>query len=589
MRRGSRRLILAAARFLATRAAAVRCQEAPAREPSYASFALAQELADFDPLEAWSTPHQVLQRQVYEGLVEYRYHGGPNDFVGLLAESWAVSEDGLEWRFRLRPDLSFYDPHPEPLWPSRRRPVVALDVVESLLRIADPRNGAEGWFVLEGLFEGLDEFRDRAAAGEEEAEAALRAALGGEGLPGLRAADDRTVVLRLTRPAPDLLMRLASPYCVVTPRQAFLHPERSLRDHPVGSGPYYLAEWLPRSRAVFRRVPGWREVEDEHGPVPHIDELRFQAVLEGSTRTLLFEQGEIDRLPPVQDSFARLIDGDRPNEELRERGVRLLVTETPDLSMLVLNLDDFVIGHLPGDPEGNERRRLLRQAIALSFPYERWHRVIRNGTWASPARRYLPPQLAEIDGLPESAWRRHDPARARQLLAEAGYPGGEGLTELRLELYGSDQATLDLGEMMVDGLAKVGIRCRAVPNSAAEYSAKTRGGRAQLYLWSWALDWPDAANLLEIFHSDNAGGGINRSNLNAPDFDQAFEEFRGLPPGPRRQELAAEMVRVLDQELPIVPIDHRRGYMLVHPWLKNVEVNPFDLFPCKSFVVEGRE
>ncbi|MBL7008026.1 MAG: hypothetical protein ISR76_03450, partial [Planctomycetes bacterium] len=559
-----------------------------AAAPSFASFALAEELADFDPLEAWSTSHQVLQRQVYEGLVEYRYHGRTDEFVGLLAERWEVSEDGLEWRFRLRPDLSFYDPHEPPLWPGRRRPVVARDVVDSFLRLADPRLGAQGWFALEGLLEGLDEFRERAAKGAEEAEAALAAARDGAGLPGLRAPDEATVVLRLRRPAPDLLMRLASPYCVVTPREAFAHPDRGLRDHPVGSGPYSLAEWLPRSRAVFRRVPGWRTVEDEHGPLPHIDELRFQAVLEGSTRALLFEQGQIDRLPPVQDSFARMVDGDRPSAELRARGVRLAVTETPDLSMLVLNLDDPVIGDLPGDDAGNQRRRLLRRAIALSFPYERWHRDIRERTWGSPATRYLPPSVAESAGLPESAWRRHDPELARRLLAEAGWPGGDGLPELQLELSGTDQGTADLRDMVVEGLKQIGVRCRATANSPAEYSAKTRGGRAQLFFWSWALDWPDAANLLEVFYSGNAGGGINRANLRSPAFDALFEEFRGLGPGPRRMELAREMVLVLDQELPVVPVDHRRGFLLLQPWLKNVEVNPFDLFPCKYFVVESR-
>ncbi|RMH05478.1 MAG: ABC transporter substrate-binding protein, partial [Planctomycetota bacterium] len=300
-------------------------------------FALAQELADFDPLGAWNTVAQVLQRQVYEGLVEYRYGGGLNEFDGLLAESWSVGGDGREWRFRLRPDAAFYDPGPEPLWPGGRRPVRAADVVASLLRLADPRLEAGGWFVLEGLVEGLDELRAAAAAGDPAALAVFDRGGAPDRPAGLRAVDDHTVLLRLARPAPDLLMRLASPYCVVVPAEAWRRTEPALRDHPVGSGPFFLAEWEPRQRAVFRAVPGWRRQADGFGPLPHLDEAVFTAVLEGSTRTLLFERGEIDRLPPAQDSFARLVRDGRPAPELAARGVRLVVTETPDLSMLVLN------------------------------------------------------------------------------------------------------------------------------------------------------------------------------------------------------------------------------------------------------------
>lgn len=577
----------AALLFLAARAPAAPPQQ-PAVPRTQARFALAQELADFDPLQAWSTPHQVLQRQVYEGLVEYLPGAGGAVAIGpLLAESWSGSADGLEWSFRLREDATFYDPFPEPLWPERRRAVLASDVVASFLALADGRRAAAGWFVLEGLIDGLDAFRAATLRPDTDSARAVAEALAG-GLPGLRADGPRELRLRLVRPAPDLLLRLASPYCAVTPPEASARADRSLRDHPVGSGPYHLAEWLPRHRALFRRVPDWRAEADAHGPLPRIDELSFVAVPEGSTRTLMFENGEIDRLPPVQDSFARLIDGAQPCAELRERGVRLAITDTPELSMLVFQLDDPVVGILPGDEDGNARRRLLRRAIALAFPYERWQRVIRNGVWAQPARGFLPPSLPEAAAVPACHWRRADPAEARRLLAEAGWPHGEGLPELRFELLGGDQGTLDSAALLGAALAEIGLRVRAVPNSDAEFRAKIAAGGAQLYLWSWILDWPDAANLLEIFYGPNGHGGVNGSNFDSPDFDRAFLRFRALAPGAERDELARALGAVLAHEMPVVPIDHRRGYLLIQPWLQRVEISSFDLFPCKRFVLEER-
>ncbi len=573
------RAVLAAALLLA----ACGREAGPAPPTDRLRFALGQALGDFDPREAWSTASQVLQRQVYEGLVEYR-PGSREEFQGLLAASWEISADGLEWRFRLRSDARFHDPHPAPLWPGGTRPVTAADVVDSFLRLADPRTDGGNAFVLEGLLAGLDDFRRRCGGSAEEAEAAWEEALAG-GLPGLRADGDAAVVLRLARPAPDLLARLASAYLVVTPPEAFRHPERGLTDHPVGSGPYVLAEWKPPTRARFTATPGWRGDADAFGPQPHVRELVFESVPEGATRTLLFENGEIDRLSPGQDSFGSLVVDDAPAPDLRARGVRLLVSDTPDLSMLVLNLDDPVLGVRPGDEAGNTRRLALRRAIALSFPYERWHRVIRNGVWAEPARRWLPPGLRETAGLPESAWRRADPAEARRLLAEAGWGAEQPLPELELSVVAGNQAVADLADLLAAGLAEAGLPCRVQAWSAAEYSQRAQQGQLQLHVWSWALDWPDAANLLQIFHGANAGGGVNRANLRSAELDALLDRFAALPPSAERDALAARIVGLLDAELPVVPVDHRRGYLLLQPWLQNVEVNPFDLFPCKRFVL----
>ena len=557
--------------------------------PSVGRFAMGMELSSFDPLHAQTTDNQVIQRQVLEGLVEYDYYADSYAFRPLLAESWEVGDGGRSWQFRLRPDASFYDPFDPPLWDGRRRPVVARDVVQSWLRLADARNEQSGgWPFLQGLIAGLDELHEATTAGQEAAAASMERAMV-DGVPGLRARDDRTLEIRLTRSTPDFLARLASAYCVVYPAEAAQRSAPRFTEAPVGSGPYYLAEFVGHSRAVFRKVPAWRREVDAYGAIPHLDEVQITTVREGSTRSLLFERGEIDRFSPGQDSFARFIDGNRPAGELAERGVRLMLGEHPDISMLAFNMDDPDLGSIPGDAQGNERRRKLRQAVAHAMSYDRWSRLLRNGgRWARSARTFLPPGLPESQGAPSCGARRRDLERARALLDEAGYPGGEGLPELRFELSGSDEIAQDMGELIRDSLAEVGIRVIAIPNSWNEFRAKVNRREAQFFAWGWTLDWLDAANLLQLFYGPNGSPSINRPNFANAEYDRLYEEFRDTQPGAERTAIVHRMLQVLHEELPAIPLDHTKTYRLIQPWLKNVRLNPFDMLPAKYFVVEGR-
>ncbi|MAW60405.1 MAG: hypothetical protein CMJ94_06175 [Planctomycetes bacterium] len=562
----------------------------PSQSPAAAQegrFALTTAPQSFDPLHADATANQVLQRQVYEGLVEYAPGGPEAGIQGLLAASWEASADGLRWRFTLREDARFHDPAEDPLWEGGSRPVFAQDFVESWLRMADPRQGPRGYWAFEGLILGLDEFRDACSASDAEAEQAWQTARE-DGVAGLKALGPRTLELRLHRADPWFLNRLASPYFVAYPAEAVARAGAEFLNQPVGSGPYWLQSWTPGSGAILERVPSWRgQTLPDGRPAASIERLRFRYVAEGSTRTLLFEQGEIDRLPPLQDAFARLMPNGELSEELQERGVVLHQVDVPDLSMLCFNMLDEAVGEIPGDAAGNRQRRLLRQAVALAFPYERWHRVIRNGSWGLPARGFLPPALPDAADTADCPYRREDHEAARAKLAEAGWPAGRGAPQLKLDLGGTDPVNLAIGEMFREAMAEIGLEVLVVPNSWAELSTKMRNGEAQIFLRAWTLDWADPVNLLEIFHGAHLAPGINRCNYVDPGYDRDLDALRNQP-AELRGPLLARAVERLNEDLPAIPIDHRKGYLLVQPWLLGVQVHPFDPFPCKYYALGPR-
>jgi len=545
-------------------------------------LALATEPFSFDPLHADSTSNQVIQRQVLETLLEYHPTASPPSLQGLLAESWSVSENGATWEFTLREDALFHDPESPPLWSGATRRVEPRDVLESWLRHADARNQSHGWWAFEGLIEGLDAFREATSRGDEAAEAAWETARR-EGVDGFAILGPRHFRLALSRPELQFGNRAASPYFAVLPAESCSRAGDQFLNRPVGSGPFQVRQWIPRIRLILDATPQWRGQPDPSGgpSLPHAQEVDIRVVLEGSTRTLLFRNGEIDRLSPTQDSFDAFIVDGKLNPETAGRGVRLFQAESPDLTMVAFDMMDPVLGLVPGDLEGNASRLLLRQALALAFPYERWHNLIRNGTWARPATSFLPPSLVEAQGSPPFPWKGQDLQKASRFLAQAGHPNGEGLPRLRYELSGTDPVSRAQGDLFVDALAKIGIACDSIPNPWPEFVSKTRQGRAQIFARLWALDWPSAGNMLDLFHGPHSSPGVNRSRFQHEGYDRLMGNYRVEADPIERIRLAHSMLEILNQEIPAFPVDHRQGYLLVQPWLEGVVLHPFDPLPCK--------
>jgi len=519
-------------------------------------LALSREPTSFDPVDGGSAANPFLQRQVLETLVEYDPAAPPEGVQALLAESWTTSADGLRWTFTLRADASFHDPHVPPLWPGSTRPVTAEDVLASWRRIADPASGADGTWATEPIV-------------------------------GLEAPDARTVVVTLARPDPYLLRRLTTAHFAVVPPELGAADGRSFRDTPVGSGPYALAGWIPRQQAVFRRVEGWRGQTSPAGtPVAAIPELRMSYVREAATRTRLFEDGTIARLSPGQDAHARLLPDGALAAELSARGVTLHRASIPDLTLLSFSMRDPAIGDVPGDTEGNARRRLLRRALAAAFPYDGWEQVLRPGGSALRARSFVPPSLPVADALTDFPWKG-GVEQAAMLLTEAGWPGGEGAPPLRFEVGGSDAMTRAYADLVVEAWRALGLDVELVVHADfPTLQQKAVRGEVMAMVRAWVLDWPDVTQVFDLWDGAQAGQSTNLSYFVDPEFDTLLASLREEARPTARAGLTEELCAILDREVPAAPIDHRGGFLLVQPWLTGFRLHPFDPYPCKFWGID---
>ena len=558
--------------------------------PQVAHFALSIPPQGFDPVRNNEMIDAVLQRQVLECLTEYDYLSQDSTVVGQLAQSLSPSEDGLEWRIRLKPDARFFDPFDPPLWPTRTRAVTAQDVLFSWLRQADARSNSQGYWAMDGIFLGLDDFRTGTASLDPAAAEATMAQALKEGIAGIQVVSEHELLLRLQQPDPQLPNRLAMSYFAVYPYEAVTKDGRSMRDQPVGSAPFAIEYWLPGQTLLLKRTPGWRK---EVSPfkdgafLPYLDQVEFHVVRQVQSRNEMFAAGTIDRIAVGNSARNRFLTKDLSLQpELLKRGVQLHDYERADTTMLCFGMEDPVVGDLPGDPDGNNKRKLLRRALALAFPYELWHSEVRKDFPSTAATSFLPPIVPGARDLPPSQWNHTDLKLAAQLLVQAGYPQGRGLPELEFLLSGTDPLSLAMGELYVTSLKRIGVSCKAIPLPYSEQLSRSRNGKAQLFLRTWVLDWPDGALVLQNFHSPQANTGVNLSRFMNPQFDSLFEQYRAMPEGPARLTLLRAMHELLEDLVPAVAIDHRRARLLTQPWLDHFLVHPFNAFFCKYYRIQ---
>lgn len=580
-------------------------QAEPERGLAEARFLLNSEINNLDPADAHTLVGAIATHQIYETLLDYHYLKRPYEVVPGLAERWDVSKNGLEWQFTLT-DSHFYDPFDPPLWEGRNRLVNARDVLFSWLRIADAHSPSSGWWLLDGRIVGLNEWRAETARTEKgsvEHAALYTRALAGE-LGGLQARGDRSLFVLLTMPWPQFLSVLTQEHLAVVPHEAVARSGEMFLNEPVGSGPFFVADWRPHDRLVYERNPVYRAVhypsegepgdaergllEDAGKPVPFLDRVVLEVVAEPQPQVEQFRRGVYARLSPPGDLFHTVVGPEgHLVAEFADRGCRLERAVLADTTMLCFQMEDPVVGSIPGDPAGNERRRLLRRAIALAYPQERFQKVVRAGVWAEPARTLLPPALPEAALSPASlASRAQDLDGARDLLAKAGWPGGKGLPPLQFETGSNDPATLASASLFKNAMAEIGIEIEIVPNTLHRFWSKLDARTAQLFDFNWALDYFDSENLLQLWYGPNAEGGDNYTNFRNERFDALFEQFRVMLPSEERSALAVELLGILDAEMPAAPRDHRRIYSLTQPWLRNHKVHLLDLMQFRWYRVD---
>ena len=516
-----------------------------------------------DPVRADDLASRDLTAMVYDTLVQYDYTARPYKIVpSMLKTMPEISENFTRYEFELRDDLYF---SPAPCFQSTpERKVTAQDVKYSLLRFADIRLHSPVYWMLRGKICGLENFRQatRGKSPQDQTPYDMD-------IPGITILSDRKFVIRLTRPDPRFLYMLAMPNAGIVSRIGATFYGERLSHNPVGSGPFVLKQWIPNLKLDFVRNPEYRteyfpqaaNPADRRKKLPLLSGITVCQIRQPMTAWMMFLQGKLDLNALDKDNRETLLSGDTLIPALKARQVKMLSNPEFEIRYIGFNFDDPRLG----------KNLKLRQALSLTYDISR--RIAHAGNQLIKAHSVIPPNVAGHDDTFRNEFAEYDLERARQLLAEAGFPNGidpetgEALT-LTFDQSGNDTAHRQMGELAVDDWRKLGINVVSVLNSKPRFFEKLRQKKFQLFRLSWVGDYPDAENFLQLFYSGNRGS-CNRTGFADKEFDAMFEKILQMADSPERTELYQKMSELVIKKCAWICEGFPVNGMLYHGFVEN--------------------
>ncbi|WP_225869995.1 ABC transporter substrate-binding protein [Glaciimonas sp. PCH181] len=517
---------------------------------------------------------------IYDSLLTYDYLARPAKLVPNTIEAMPeVSKDGLTYVLHIKKGIFFTS---DPAFKGVRRELTAQDYAYSIKRILDPKNRSPQASSFEGKIVGLDALvADAKKTGHFDYDAPIA---------GLETPDRTTLRIQLTRLDQTFLYLLAHATTGAVAREVIEKYGQDTGRHPIGTGAYFLKDYVPRSKIVLEANPDYRGfiwnfqpsgdawdkqlVKDMQGKhMPQIGRVEISIIEEEQPRWLAFESSQLDVGELSGISVGKALDKNVLKPQYVAQGVSLYRFVGPEITHTIFNFKDPVVGGYTNE------KIALRRALAMAYNLDDEITLIRFGQ-ASRAQSEVPPGVAGYDPKYRSSIT-YDPPLANKLLdyfqyrkGADGYrnlPDGKPLT---VKIYSSassqDQARMELWKRSLD---QIGVRAEfPVSNFADNLKAASE---CKLMMWGLGgtASIPDGSDFLESFYGPNAGQG-NLGCYSSAAFDDAFRKARVLPDGPERQVLYTRMERQLEADTAQVLHLSRFRNWVIRPWVKGFKKHP---------------
>lgn len=536
-----------------------------------------------DPAQAASIYAKFIVINLYDTLYRYKYLARPYQLHPNLAAAMPeVSEDGLVVTIRIKEGVHFID---DPVFENAvGREVKAQDFVYSIKRHFDPDTLAQGTWFWQGRIEGLDRWKEDGSDYDKEVQ-------------GLRALDDYTIQITLTKPFPQFVHTLTQGFAAIVAREAVEEYGKILSSHPVGSGPFKLVSRdgvraVLEKNTAFRKEPFDLEAEGYEpalGPSPglqnlqgrippFIDQLEFEFVPEGAARWSAFSAGELHFIKVPVSQFDRILSGRSPVTIKPEYADLFAFEASPESGFIYTNFNmaDERIGYHPDD-EQNRRNRALRCAMVKAYDWKKANEIFfYNIGRVFPG--VIPPSVPEYDASADTGYIEHDLEGAIELLQANGW-NEDTLPTLE---YGFPNGVTERQAfeqfrnfMMTAGYPADKIR-PLIFATYGDYQRAYSQGKVTLINSSWIMDYPDVENLMQLYYGPNAAPGSNSWSYHNPEYDRLYEAAATMNESPERTSIYREMNQMLmDDCVGITGISRTMLFL----WNKN-----FIMKPDRSFV-----
>jgi peptide/nickel transport system substrate-binding protein/oligopeptide transport system substrate-binding protein len=441
--------------------------------------------------------------------------------VPRLAESYEVSDDTTTFTFHLRTGLHYAD----------GQPIVAGHFKYALERsLATPASPYRQFI------------GDIAGAGDVTADRPDCA--------GITAPSDRDLVIRLAKPNAAFIDILTMVFAAPQRRDWVAQQGDDLRRHPLASGPYMLESWSEGEEIALVRNPNYF---DPHRS--HLERIVIRENIARDTQFLMFERGELDAAERLSaPDYLWVTSQDDWKPYIHTRALMNVYGSRMDVR----------------DPRFKDRR--VRQA--LNYALNKDHTEILLTRTSVKSHGLLPPGMfGRDDAIRPYA---HDPAKARQLLAAAGFPDG---FDVEYVTQSGDDETQKLAESLQADLAEVGVRVRIsfMTFDTLNDAAGNKDRDPPFSIGSWLGDYPDPSDFFDTQFASSSIAAENSPNNTFyvnPELDKLLDAARGERDAARREAMYRRAERIVYDDAPWIWDYHRLMTEVTQPYVQGYEPHP---------------
>ena len=514
-------------------------------------LALDNPVSEINPKNVYSLSSNQVATMVFETLV--KFNSKTLTIEPLIAEDYEIADSNKTFIFKIRKGVFFHD---DQCFPNGKgRELTPKDVKYSFEYYCTPENGEMSIAyntVFTNNLEGLEDFVSGKA----------------NDISGIQIDGDK-VIVKLTHSNSDFLKQLAATSASILPKEVV---ECGGIDRGIGTGPFLLKKHDDQMIA-FAKNPNYYLKDQSGASLPYLDSVKFKVIESKIDQLISFEEGEID-----------FIDG------LPTGKIKYMVEEN------IRNFDEippkYVLAHEPQlsvEYYGfNLTRRYfkdkrVRKAISHAINRQLIYDKILKRQAYSPGQAGLVPPIKlfkgyDFDQVEENSYS-YNPEKAKQLMAEAGYPNGKGFPKITLE-YNQKDLNYKVAAEIQDQLKSVlNIDLQIEAVSFDQKVENSNYAKSDIYRAAWVGDYPSPQTMLLIGYGKNVPKSLSKpANPNSMrwvnrEFDQLYEAAIKASSEEERYKLYAEAESIFMDEAPVVVLWYYEDNQILHSYVRNLSFN----------------
>ena len=496
-----------------------------------------------DPQKASFATEISLDKQLFSALFRYddKLQVTP-DLAGEMPsiDNGGISKDGKTYTIKLRKDLKWSD----------GQALTSQDVVYGFQRLLDPKTAApyaSNFNSIVGAKDYSTAFGTKAApkTPSDADLAALRSAV------GVSARDATTVVFNLNAPSVSFLNQLAL-WSSAPVRKDVIDKYGDAwteAGNLVGNGPFMLKEWVHNDHFTLVPNPNW------HLGQARLSQVTIRIMEDDVTAYAAYLAGELD-VAPVPPANRKEVStaGSSLNSQLVRK---------PNLATqaLLFNTTD--------KPWDNLK---VRQAFATAINRQDYVDGVLQGV-GEVTTSWLPPGMPGYDA---SAGKQYsfDATKAKQLLTDAGYPGGQGFPKVTLLLKSTDANKLLAQFLQEQFRTNLGVDVDVELADSATYQSRFQKGQYSVTFGGWSADWPYPDNWLPEHFGSN--GGFNVYHYSNPKVDDLLQKAASEPDPAKRVDFYTQAQKLVLDDAVVAPAYNTETFLLVKPQVRDLQVTGLD-------------